>query len=88
MVNTVGTHAVSSIDKPMNQLNSRLYCVSSINWRSERSECSTCSNMARSSFSGAMLGRPPLTSSAYIRTNSSPISARVWLTIVRMTLSG
>ena len=72
----------------MNQRNSRLYCVCSISWRSERIEYSTCSSMARSSFSGATLGRPPLMSSSYIWANRSPISARALLTIVRITRSG
>jgi hypothetical protein len=51
-------------------------------------EYSTCSSVARNCFSGAMLGRPPLMSSSYIRVNNSPISASALLTIVRMTRKG
>ena len=75
------------LDK-VNHLNSRLYCVCSINCLSERMEYSTCSSMARNSFSGAMLGCPPLMSSSYIRVNNSPNSASALLTIVRMTRNG
>ncbi|MEX3985827.1 tyrosine-type recombinase/integrase [Paraburkholderia sp. EG287A] len=35
-VKTVGTHTSSSIARPMNQRNKRLYCTCSISWRSER----------------------------------------------------
>ena len=36
LVKTVGTQTVSSMDRPMNQRNSRLYWVCSISMRSER----------------------------------------------------
>lgn len=35
-VNTVGVHTLSSIDKPMNHRNSKLYWVCSMRWRYQR----------------------------------------------------
>jgi hypothetical protein len=50
----------------MNQRNSMLYCVCSMSRHSERPLNKICSSIAASSFSGAMLGRPPLMSAWYI----------------------
>ncbi|MNY57629.1 hypothetical protein D3C86_1938610 [compost metagenome] len=72
----------------MNQRNSRLYCVCSMSWRSERMLKRICNSIARSSFSGAMLGRPPLMSASYIRENNPSILASTSLTITRMRRSG
>ncbi|MDB5730540.1 MAG: hypothetical protein JWQ03_435 [Variovorax sp.] len=87
-VNTVGTQTASSIARPMNQRNSMLYCVCSMSWRSERMLNRISSSIARSSFSGAMLGRPPFTSASYIRENNPSILDSASLTITRMRRNG
>ncbi|WP_235205985.1 hypothetical protein, partial [Cupriavidus sp. SK-4] len=44
--------------------------------------------MARSNFSGAMLGWPPLISASYICANNRSIFTSAWLAIVRIERSG
>uniref|UniRef100_UPI001F308A5D hypothetical protein n=1 Tax=Cupriavidus metallidurans TaxID=119219 RepID=UPI001F308A5D len=44
--------------------------------------------MARSNFSGAMLGRPPLISASYICANSRSIFASAWFAMVRIARRG
>jgi hypothetical protein len=44
--------------------------------------------MARSSFSGAMLGRPPLMSASYMPENNASIFTKATLTISRIARSG
>lgn len=44
--------------------------------------------MARSNFSGAMLGRPPLISASYICANNLSIFTSAWLAVVRVERSG
>ena len=58
LVNTVASHTASSEFSPINQRYSRLKPICSIGCRSLRMEYRTCSNSARSSFSGAIEGRP------------------------------
>lgn len=53
-VNTVRTQTRSSMPRPTNQRNSRLYCICSINCRSDRTENRICSRLARISRSGAI----------------------------------
>src|SRR6267378_8252136 len=52
LVNVVGTQTASSIAKPTNQRNSRLYSSCSISIRSLRTEYSTWSSSARNKCSG------------------------------------
>jgi hypothetical protein len=61
--------------RPTNQRNSKLYWICSTSWRSLRTLYSTCSSIARMSFSGAMLGRPPLMSASYMAENFASIAA-------------
>lgn len=49
---------------------------------------STCSSIARISFSGAMLGRPPRMSASYMAENFSSIFASVSFIQVRIGRSG
>ena len=49
---------------------------------------STCSSIARISFSGAMLGRPPFTSASYIAENLPSILASASLSQARIGRSG
>ena len=56
--NTVGTQTGSSMPRPTNHRNSRLYRICSISCRSERTENRIWIRLARSSLSGAMEGRP------------------------------
>src|SRR5438034_794010 len=58
LVNVVGTHTASSIARPTNQRNSRLYSSCSISIRSLRTEYSTWSSSARNRCSGGIDGRP------------------------------
>ena len=58
LVKTVGTHTASSTPRPTNQRKSRLYCICSINCRSERTENRIWIRLARMSRSGAIEGRP------------------------------
>src|SRR5262249_2880 len=51
-------HTASSIARPTNQRNSRLYSSCSITIRSLRTEYSTCSTRARNRCSGGIEGRP------------------------------
>jgi len=88
LLNTEWFHTVSSMARPTNQRNSRLYWICSTNCRSLRTLYSTCSSMARMSFSGAMLGRPPLTSASYMAENLASIFASASLTQVRIGRSG
>src|SRR6218665_571785 len=88
LLNTVGTHTASSIARPRNQRNNMLYWVCSMSWRSEHALNRICSSIARSSSSGAMLGRPPLMSASYIGENNPSILASTSLTITRMRRSG
>lgn len=60
LVKTVGTQTGSSIPRPTNQRNNRLYCICSISCRSERIENRICSRLARIRRSGAIEGRPPM----------------------------
>ena len=48
----------------------------------------TCRSMARSSFSGAMLGRPPLMSASYIAVNRRSIFTSASLAICRIERNG
>ena len=72
----------------MNQRNSMLYSVCSMSWRSDRMLNRICSSIARSSFSGATLGRPPSTSASYMAENSPSILTNASLTITRMRRNG
>ena len=58
LVNTVGTHTASSMFRPTNHRNSRLYSNCSINIRSLRTVYNTCKSNARNNFSGGIDGRP------------------------------
>ncbi len=58
LVKTVGTQTASSIPRPTNQRNKRLYCICSINCRSERTENRIWIRLARISRSGGIEGRP------------------------------
>ena len=57
-VKTVGTQTGSSTPSPTNHRNSRLYCICSINCRSDRIVNKIWISTARKSRSGAIEGRP------------------------------
>src|SRR4051794_11549166 len=82
---TVGTQTASSMFRPTNQRNSRLYCSCSISIRSLRSEYSNCSRSALSSFSGAIEGRP---NAAYMSSNNGESAFSALSTIFRIGRSG
>jgi len=88
LLNTEWFQTVSSMARPTNQRNSRLYWICSTSCRSLRTLYSTCSSMARMSFSGATLGRPPLTSASYIAENLASIFDSASLTHCRIGRSG
>lgn len=69
------------MDKPMNQRNSKLHWLCSISRPSERTLLKIDSSMALSNFTGAMLGRPPLISAAYMLERSDSIFYKASLTI-------
>lgn len=85
---TLGTQTASSMASPMNQRYNRLYWVCSMSWRSERTLKKICTSIARSNFSGAMLGRPPLMSASYMPANRPPILSSASLTMARIGRSG
>jgi hypothetical protein len=58
LLKTVGVQTSSSMLRPTNQRNNRLYCSCSISSRSLRTVYSACNNKARSSCSGGTDGRP------------------------------
>jgi hypothetical protein len=58
LVKVVGAHTASSIARPTNRRNSRLYSSCSITIRSLRTEYSTWSRSARNRCSGGIEGRP------------------------------
>jgi hypothetical protein len=62
-------HTVSSMARPTKQRNSMSYRICSTSCRSLPTLQSTCSSMARMSFFGAKLGRPPLTWGSRIAEN-------------------
>jgi hypothetical protein len=58
LVNTVGTHTVSSMFRPNKPSKEQLYSSCSINIRSLRTVYNTCKSNARNNFSGGIDGRP------------------------------
>ena len=85
LLNTVGTHTGSSMFRPTNQRNSRLYSSCSISIRSLRIVYNTCSSSARNSFSGAIEGRPQ---STYSRPNDRDSPFKTTSTMVRIGRKG
>ena len=70
---------------PTNHRNNKLYCSCSISIRSLRTVYNTCISSARSSFSGAIDGRPNV---AYIWLNTGDNAFKATSAIARIGRNG